>query len=805
MIQDLRYAFRVLFKRPSLSILAILAIAIGIGANAAIFSVAEGVLLRPLQYENADRLIFFRSDFRGESGLPGIASAEIEDIRSQSKLIEKIGWLTTPSASLTGDDRMERVQAATVSDDFMPLLGVKPIQGRILSAKDDRGVGRARNLMISYELWQRRYYGDPRIIGRSIEVNNYAASIVGVMPKGFRLYLAGDTNVAPQIDIWFSGDFGSTPNRGSHHYRTVARLRKSVTVEQAQAEIDAIVLGMVERNPKAYADGNFHLHIGGLQQDVVKPARTLILVLLGAVGFVLLIACANVANLLLARASTRRAEIGVRAALGAGQIRIVRQMLTESIVLALAGGVPGLLLAQQAIGFLLFLKPDNLPLQDNISLNPVVTCFALGLSLLSGILFGSFPAWQAARMDIQATLKESGRSKGSSARGNTIRSALVTSQVALSLMLLIGAALMIRTFENMRRLDLGFDPSNLLTLRVDYDSRTIREGDTWRFYQRAIDAVKSLPGVESASAATLLPFDPITWTDDFAVEENPEAVRTALYNPILPEYFHTMRIPLSAGRDFTVRDNDEAAPVVIVDRDFAEKMWPGQTAIGRKLILHPQSKSARKTLEVVGVARTARFGIRPDERPQIYVPFGSDYGFFLMMAVRTTTDPVSLAPPLRRAIEEVGGKRPVWDIRTMGDYVAAAMAGTRFALVLLGVLSGVAFILSMIGVYGIVSFSITERMDEFAIRIAIGAQARDILKLALAGGITPAIAGVAIGNTGALALGRFLRVMLFNVSPTDNATYVIASTTLLGAALLACYLPARTLTRSRYNLSHYGG
>src|SRR5262245_11084597 len=405
MIHDLRHAFRVLLKQPSVTILAIVTIAIGVAANAAIFSVVEGVLLRPLPYQDPDRLIFIRSDFRGEAGLPGIASAEIEDIRNQSKLIENIGWLTNPSASLTGDGQMERVGAVAVSDEFLAVLGVKPVLGRTLVAKEDRGQLYARSVMISYELWQRRYAGDPNIIGRPIEVNNYKTSVAGVLPKDFRLHLAADTDIAPQIDIWFPGQFGDTPNRASHHYRTVARLRQGVTVEQAKAEIDAIAAGMIERNPAAYTNKDFRLHVAGLQEDIVKPVRPVILILLGAVGFVLLIGCANVANLLLARASGRKAEIAIRAALGAGRVRVIRQVLTESMALGVVGGIAGLILAQQGIDILLYLKPDNLPRQENIALDLPVTLFALGLSLLCGLLFGLAPAFQTAKSDIHSILR----------------------------------------------------------------------------------------------------------------------------------------------------------------------------------------------------------------------------------------------------------------------------------------------------------------------------------------------------------------------------------------------------------------
>jgi putative ABC transport system permease protein len=422
-----------------------------------------------------------------------------------------------------------------------------------------------------------------------------------------------------------------------------------------------------------------------------------------------------------------------------------------------------------------------------------VTIVTLGLSVLSGIFFGLAPAWQAGRMDIQSILKESGRSKASGSSGSRIRTALVTVQVAASLILLIGAILMIRTFENMKRLNLGFEPSNILTLRVDYDSKIIQGGvETWRFYKRAIDAVRNQPGVESASAANFLPFGS-TWTDDFATEEKPERTWTALYNPILPEYFHTMRIPLTAGRDFTEMDNDVAAPVVIVDQSFAERTWPGENPIGKRLTLHPASKNNKKSLEVVGVAGDTRLSIRSDERPQIYVPFGSDYGFFLMVAVRTKTDPANLAPLLRRALEGAGGNRPVWDIRTMDDYLSLATAETRFALFLLSVLAAVAVVLCVIGVYGVVSYSISERMQEFAIRIAVGAQSGNIVRLVLIRSLIPAVAGVAIGMASAYALTRFLRTMLFNVSPTDTLTYVLASTALLAAALAACYVPIRSL------------
>jgi putative ABC transport system permease protein len=793
MIRDLLHAWRVLYKQPALTILAALAIAIGIGASAAIFSVVEGVLLRSLPYADADRLVFFRADFRGETNLPGIASAEIEDIRKQSRLIERIGWLVMPSASLTGDGQMERVQALAVSDDLLAVLGVTPARGRSLSAGEDRGEGRPRNLMISYELWQRRYLGDANIIGRAIEVNNATAYVVGVLPEGFRLYLPADTNVQPQIDVWYSGYLGDQLTRGSHYYRTIARLKPGVTHRQAQAEIDAIAADMIARNPADYPSGSFRLHVDGLQRDIVKPARTIIFVLLCAVGFVLLIACANVANLLLARASHREREIAVRAALGAGRAQIVRQILTESVLLALLGGSAGLLLAQRGIHLLLALRPDNLPFQENITLNWAVTLAALTLSMACGILFGLAPAWQTARADIQSVLRQSGRSGTSNLRGNRIRNVLVAAQVALSLMLLIGAILMTRTFANMQRLDLGFDPQSLMTLRVDYDSRSIRGVDTWRFYQRTLEALEAQPGVVSASAANVLPFDPIIWTDDFALEQSPQVAWTAIYNPVLPRYFHTLRIPLVAGRDFTAQDNEQAAAVAIVDQRFASKTWPGESAIGKKLIYHPQGRTSRRTLQIVGVAQHTRFGIRPDERPQIYVPFGSDYGFFLMVAVRTQGDSATPAPVLRRAIEQVGGKRPVWDVRPMETYVASATADTRFALVLLAGLAAVAFVLSIIGVYGVVCYAIVQRLPEFAIRMAVGADGSAILKLALVRAIGPALTGAALGIAGSLAFGRYLRAMLFQVSPTDAPTYLLACTTLIGATLLACYLPVRSL------------
>jgi putative ABC transport system permease protein len=797
MIQDLRYTLRFLLQKPSFTIISVLVIGIGIGANAAIFSVVDGVLLRPLPYKDPERLVFVRTDGQGQIGHAGVAQGEIQDIRAQSKLIEEIGWMVAPAASLTGDGEMEHVTAATASDEFLPVLGVQPVLGRGLHGKEDNGKGHIESLLISDELWTRRYHRDPNIIGRSIEVNNFSATIVGVLPEGFRVYLGNDANTPPRIDIWFPSESGGSDRR-YHEYQTVARIRKGATVEQAQAELDAVVLRAIEEHPKDYPGRDLRIRLVPLLQDVVKPVRSSILVLLGAVGFVLLIACANVANLLLARASARKKEIAVRSALGADRLRVMRQLLTESIVLALLGGATGLFLAQQGIDFLQYLRPDNLPRQDNIVLNGTVTAFAFTIALISGILFGLAPALHAAKADVNSLLKESARSLTADAGGRRLRTVLVMSQVALSLVLLIGAGLMIRTFENMRRVDLGFDPASVLTFRVEANPWEFGEsGKRWHFYQQALEAVRSQFGVVAVSGTARLPLDRYDLPDLYSLPETPGRLQSASFSPVLPNYFSTMRVPLMRGRDFTDADNEESTSVAIVDEQFAKRTWPGEDAVGKRIIVRAQSTSTRQIAEIVGVVRRVQMGeFRAEDRPQIYIPYRNDATNVTFLVVRTKVDPAGLAEPMRRIVEGLGGRRPIWDLRLMTDYVSDVMAATRFALVLLAILSAVAFILSVVGVYSVVSYSVAERMQEFAIRIVLGAQRGDIFKLAFGSGVLPAIAGIALGIAVSFGLTRFLSRLLFGVGATDLTTYIGVSGLVLVASLAACYWPVRRCSRA---------
>jgi putative ABC transport system permease protein len=642
-------------------------------------------------------------------------------------------------------------------------------------------------------MWERRYRRDPNIIGRTIEVNNFLAKVAGVLPAGFRVYMGAGANVPPRIDVWFPAE--STNSRAYHDYLTVARLRAGVTLQQAQAEMDAITARMVQQYPGAYPDGNFRIRLSPLHKDIVQPARTAILVLLVAVGFVLLIACANIANLMLARAAGRTKEIALRTALGAGRGRLIRQLLTESVFLSLAGGAAGLALARWGVDLLLYLRPQNLPRQEDIVLNGTVTAFTVGVSLLAGILSGLAPALHSSKSDVNSALKESGRSLTPGVAGSRSRSALIVAQVALSLVLLIGAGLMIRTFATMRDIDLGFDPSNVLTFRLEISPRLFRETEAkWRFYERAQEVLRAQPGVQSVSGITTVPLDPFELDGLYATAENPDNVQTALFNPVLPGYFETMRIPLVAGRALTALDNDTSAPVAVVDDRFAQQMWPGESPIGKRLFLRGQTKTRKEPTEIVGVARHVPYGgLRGDARAQIYVPY-RNFTVIMTMVVRTIGDPMSLARALRKAGEELGGRRPVYWIKPMTSYVSDAMAETRFALALLGIMSVVAFILSVIGVYGVVSFSVAARMQEFAIRAALGAQPRDILKLSLGWSLGPVVAGIALGLLGSFALTRSLSTLLFGVSPTDPLTYVSVSAALFLAAVFACYIPIRNRT-----------
>ncbi|PYV31289.1 MAG: hypothetical protein DMG09_26065, partial [Acidobacteria bacterium] len=777
LVQDLRYGLRTLRRSPGFATVAVLVLGLGIGANIAIFSVANGVLLRPLPYADPERLALIRLDFRGVTGHAGIAPAEVQDFRRHTRLFEGFEVIAPNNSSLTGEI-MEKIPSATITEGLIPLLGVRPLLGMASSDTAAGPQNRVWDVVISYELWQTRFGGDKQIIGRKIEVNNFNPAVVAVMPRGFRMYLGPGTNLPERIDLFFLGSLtadGLGTSRSDHSLTTVARLRPGVTFKRAQGEIDAIAADLARQYAKVYGNTSVRFHLVPLHKDLVGRVRPAILALLGAVGFVLLIACANVAHLVLTRTSARANELAVRCALGAGRSRIIRQLLTENLLISLIGGAAGLFIAVEGVHLLLFLRPANLPRQETIGIDGAVLAATLLLSLIPGVGLGLISAWQSTKGDINESLKTGGRQPfGGPGR---LRNTLVTAEVALSLVLLVGAGSMIRTFAKLSRFDWGLDPTHLLTLQVNIQPRSFTAHESrWRFYQQALEKVRVLPGVEAVSGA---------------LGETAQEPLSASLHTVLPEYFHSMGIRMLAGRDFAPQEYEQQLAVAIIDANLASHAWPSESPIGKRILWRPRTKE-QKWLEVVGMVEHVRAaGFREEGDPQIYVPYMSHPIFDVALVVRSKTDPLTLAGVIKKEVERLGTRRPVHTIRTMDEYVADQLAETRFALVLMGIFASIALALCLIGLYGVIAYSVSRRTHEIGIRLALGAEARAVERLVLAQGIRLVATGIFAGLTGAFALTRALSSLVYGVSVTDPVTFAGIAVLLGAVALLACYLPAR--------------
>jgi putative ABC transport system permease protein len=796
MVQDLRYGLRILLQNPVFTVVAVLTLALAIGANTAIFSVVNTVLLRPLPYRAPEQLAMIRLDWRGVTGRAGISAAEVIDFRQQSSLFEGFEVINPNSSSLTGEN-MERVPSVTVSEGLFPLLGIRPFLGNGVSEKAVEGQRKFWDVVISYELWQRRFGGDREIIGRRIEVNNFTPIVVGVMPPGFKMHLGPGANIPEQIDLFFLGSLAegnAAADRAGHDYTTITRLKPGVTFAQAQSEIDAIAARVAPQYPKVYENSNLKFHLTPLHDDLVRPVKPAILALLGAVGFVLLIACANVANLILARTSARAKELAVRSALGAGRMRIIRQLVTENLLLSFLGGAGGLLLAMYGVDLLLLLRPANLPRQAEIGIDGRVLTVTLVVSLITGVLLGLFPAWQSTKADVNERLKVRGHQL---TRGQgRVRQILTIAEVGLSLILVVGAGLMMRTFANLNRIDWGFNPDHLLTLQVNLRPNAFSDIDRrWQFYRQVLDGVRAMPGVEAASSASPLPLKGEGMLASYALDEAAASPSSAVVQTVVPDYFRTLEIRMLAGRDFTPLEIGQKLPLVIIDSNFARRAWPNENPIGKSLLWRPRSIQ-QQWMQVIGVVEHIKAGgLRDDGRPQLYLPYLSYPLYDLSIVVRTKADPFPLAAVIKKEIENLGPQRPVHAIRLMNEYVGDQLGETRFALTLIGIFAAIALSLCLVGLYSVISYSAGQRTHEIGIRLALGAQRSDILRLILGQGMTLVGGGIAVGLMGALALTRGLESLLFGVSPTDPVTFTIVAVLLAGISLAACYLPARRATK----------
>jgi putative ABC transport system permease protein len=789
LIRDVRYGARVLSKSPTFTLVAVLTLALGVGANTAIFSVVNAVLLRPLPFPDSDRIVALD----GVNAAKGITDSnmsvpDIVDWQAQGRSFERIAGFVSGGALLSLGEEAERVRATSGSADFFPLLRTSAMLGRTLTPEDARK-GSPPVAVLSYGLWQRLFGGDARIVGRNITAGNESTMVVGVMPRGF--------DFPYQTEIWFPMPLDAASERRDNRYVEVfARLRDGVSLEQARAEMDAIN-GRLEQT---YAETNtgWRVAVTDMRERLVGRMRTALLVLLGAVAFVLLIACANVANLLLARATVRRKEIAVRAALGASRLRIVRQLLTESVLLSIAGGVLGVLVSLWLTRVLVALAPANSPRFDEINLDARVFAFAFGVTILTGMLFGLAPALQVSRVDLNETLKESGRAGADGAQHNRTRGLLVVAEIAFSFMLLVGAGLLVRSFIRLREVHPGFNPGGVLAMRLSVPGAKYPGEARARFYEQAIEKLRALPGAESAGGVLSLPLGGDTYNvgRSFIREgqpATPEESASANYVVATPGYFETLQIPLVSGRTFDGHDNEKSQMVVVINETMARKFWPGESPVGKRITIWRDEKFPR---EIVGVVGDTLASLDTPAGSQMYVPYAQDAGWGgLSLVVRSPVAPSSLAADARAAIHSLDKSLPVYNARPMTDVVAASVADRRASVVLVGAFALVALALAAVGILGVMSYTVTQRTHELGVRVALGAQPRDIMRLVVGQGARLLLVGVGVGLVASLAGTRVLAGMLYGVKPTDAKTFALVTLALCAVALTACYLPARRATK----------
>ena len=795
--QDLRYGARMLMKQPGFTLIAVSTLALGIGANTAIFSVVNAVLLRPLPYRDAGRIVAIQ-ELDPQGNRIQVTSANFLDWRAQNMVFAHLAAIRSRQSNLVNDGQAERIETAITSANFFEVFGAQPQAGRLFLPADEQA-GHAPVVVLSHGLWQRRFGGAASAIGRQLILDGKSYTVIGVAPAGFQY--------PDKTELWFpplrlapeiNERADVTQTRGMGYLSAVARLKPAVSLEQAKAEMETITARLRKQYPET--NNNRFNRVVPLQTHLVGETSRLLWLLFGAVGCVLLIACANVANLLLARATTRRREMAVRAALGATRGRMLRQLLTESLSLALAGGLLGLLLAWWGVDALTRLLPPNFPRLGEIALDLPALGFALLASLATAVVFGLAPAWQGARIGLQEVLKESARG-GVGSRRSGLRGALVTAEVALSLALLAGAGLLFRSFLRLQAVDAGFDAGAVLTMRIAPSGTNFREDPQYiGFYQKVTEKLAAIAGVEAVGAINTLPLSKGP-TFDFRIEGLPEKPRDqwqgANYRNVTPDYFRAMKIPIARGRAFTERDNESGAPVVIINQAAAERDFAGQNPVGKRINFGGRDRSGQPIWhEIVGVAANVRNKELQDEtEPEIYTATWQDAFSQMTFVIRASVEPSSLATAARQAAQEADPAQPVSDLRTMESVVVEAVTQPRFNLTLLGLFGGLALLLSAAGIYGVTSYAVAQRAQEIGLRKALGAQNGDVLRLVIRQGMAAVLPGVVIGLAIAIAATRVMKSLLFGVSATDPLTFVAIVLSLTLVALLACWIPAMRATK----------
>ncbi len=797
LLQDLRYGVRMLAKKPGFTLIAVMTLALGIGATTAIFTVVNAVLLRPLPYAEPDRIMALWPDRPGSS-FSGVSESKFVFWRERSQSFEGVAATTGigSGVNLSGGNEPEFVSGVRVSADFFRVLGVHPLIGRDFTQEEDSPSG-DRVVILTDGLWRRRFGGDPALPGKTVAINAKDYTVVGVMPPGFRY--------GEQVDLLVPMRTNPASRDEGHNYTVLARIKPGVSQAQAVADMKVVFDSFKDAYPKMLWRQEEGIRVEPYLASLTADSRPLLMIMLGAVGFVLLIACANVANLQLTQAAGRASEMAVRQALGASWWRIARQLLTEGVLLALVGGLAGLLLASWGTEALAaFLPADLIPRSGEITFDWRVLTFALSAAVLTGLIFALAPAVKAARVDVNHALKQGGGKGAIGDDRGRMRSALVVSEIALALVLLIGAGLLIRTFVSLRRVDPGFDPRNVLTFEVapngqQYNTTAKHEDYT----RRALERIKALPGVDAAAVTSNLPLS--RWLNlTVEVEGRPNSERSTEIRLITPEYFEVLRMRLLQGRRFDDNDTAGSEPVVIVNEAYANRVFKDTDPLGQRLIVQRTPKNTR-SCQVVGVVSDLKqFGLNSLAPAAVFVPLAQVPDDVLLIArqfvtikfvIRTAVDPLTLAATVKREMLNVDSLLPVTNIQSLDQIVSLSLARDRFNTALLGLFAGIGLVLAVIGIYGVVAYSVMQRTREIGIRVALGARSEDVVKLVVAQGMLPALIGVVIGLGGAFALTRLLSTFLFGVTATDTITYVATALLLTGVALGACFVPARKATR----------
>jgi putative ABC transport system permease protein len=799
--QDLRFGARMLMKKPGFTIVAVITLALGIGANTAVFSLINAVLLKPPPFYEPERLVMVWEE-ASFAGFPKQepAPANYVDWKAQQTVFEDMAALHWATFRLTGDGEPQQVFANAVTSNFFPLLGVAPALGRAFSPEEEKPAAN-KVAVLSHKFWQTRYGGERDVIGREILLDDEKYSVIGVMPAEFQFldsYISLYVPIARGQDLW--------ADRGSHDLNVLARMKRGVSLREAQAEIQTITRRVAGQYPRETFDGRLGSVVIPLHDQLLGESRRQLLVLLAAVGLVLLIACANIAGLLLARATARRKEIAIRAALGAGRLRIARQLLTESLLLAFAGGLAGLWLASWSFTFLKKLIPDGSALSTVLVIDLRVLGYTLLLAPLTGVVFGLAPALQASKVDLNDVLKEGGQTN-SVAGGGRLRGAMVVFQIAMAMALLVGAGLLIQTLDKLHGQYSFLQPEKILTMRTNLPRDKYKEpGRRKNFYEQTLARIKTLPGVISAGYTTSLPLQWKGGTRPFRPEDGrliPGSPYDALYRQVTSDYLQTMSVPLRQGRYFNEADNERSMSVAVINETMARQYWPDQNALGKRFSLgdsKPDAKQWRQWITIVGVAADVRqMGVDAPVKAEMYTPYQQDrfYGWMspFMLAIRVNGDPMGKVAAVSREIHAVDPNQPISVVATMAKLLGEETDQRRVVMILLATFAGIALMLAALGIYGVLAFFVAQRTREIGVRLSLGAQTHDVMNIVMKQGMRLTLFGVGIGLIGGLALARLMKSLLFGVSAADPLTYVVVATLLAAVALLACYIPARRATK----------